>query len=450
MTVIKRLRLRKGVVSVIVRRRRLLALALIAVALLCVSISTLYVLGGDDLQVIINSWLSGKPKAMNKLIVTVPNAPQVSYCYVAVRRLPTPMEPTKDGYSQLLFFGRVGRGGTVVVRHMFNAIPVAYGVDKLGKTYVKYYEPKYYVVSVYCLGSNGKPLHDYSYSKLVEVRPRKLVNIVYVSWSPRTTVGSSKSGHVLPNRLTPGTGNGYDYASSCKIVITKEGRDLEGPYKEGYCEAWVAFTYVNSVPGLKTAIKFPEYPPAGIYFTAFSRYEDLTTAGKWEVSGKKIALSIISGTTDFVSDGESELILVKVRYNYEYHEIDGPDGGYIMSTEQLYPNEIIGVDDKPAGWYIEPSTHPLYATHLRNSYEISFGLGGSKETNEVTGVSTALTVSFGNAVSFTLTVNVYKAVRSDQQCSPPHFVIDDYSKEGYWWWFKNDNPLTYTIFLKRG
>ncbi len=429
-------------------RRRLLALALIAIAFLFVSAATLYVLSGDDLQVIINSWLSGKPKAMNKLIVTVPNAPQVSYCYVAVRRLPTPMEPTKDGYSQLLFFGRVGRGDIVVVRHMFNAIPVAYGTGESG-VYVKYYEPKYYFVSVFCFGSKGKPLHNYSYSKLVEVTPKKLVNVDYVSWFPRR-----RSGVIHPNQLTPGVSTGgassYDYQSSCKVVITKTGEDLEGPYKEGYCDTWLAFTYVNSVPGLKAAIKFLEYPPAGVYFTAFTKHDDIFSEGNWEVSGKKIALSIISGNSSYASDGERELILVKVRYKYEYHEIDGPDGGYLMDTEQLYPSQIRGINAIPAGWYTEPSTYPSYATLLRGSYEISFGLDGSKETDEVTGVSTSLTVTFEDAVSFTLTVNVYKAVRSDQQYSPPHLVINDYSGESYWWWFKNDNPLTYMVLLKRG
>jgi len=427
------------------KRKRLIALTLMAIAFLSVSAATLYVLSGDDLQVIINSWLSGKPKAMNKLIVTVPNAPQVSYCYVAVRRLPTPMEPTKDGFSQLLYFGRVGRGGIIVVRHMFNAIPVAYGTDK-SEVYVKYYEPKYYIISVFCFGSNGKPLHNYSYSKLVEITPSKLVNVNYVSLPLRR-----ESSVIQPDRLSPGTGGGeYDYQSSCNIVITKTGDDLEGPYEKGYCDTWLAFTYVNSVPGLKTAIKFLDYPPAGVYFTAFTKHDDFLNEGKWEVSGKKIARSIISGTTPYASDGDMELILVKVRYKYEYHEIDGPDGGYLMDTEQLYPSEIRGINAVPAGWYVEPSTHPSYATLLRGSYDISFGLGGSEETDEVTGVSTSLTVTLEDAVSFTLTVNVYKAVRSDQQYSPPHLVVDDYSNEGYWWWFKNDDPLTYTVFLERG
>ncbi len=433
--------------------RREIALALTAVVLLSVTIAAVSVLSSDDFQVLINSWLSGKPKAMNKIVVTAPNAPQVSYCYVAVRRLSTPLEPTKDGYSQLLFFGRVARGGTVVVRHMFNAIPIAFSTAKSGETYVRYYEPKYYIVSVLCFGSNGKPIHNYSFSKLIEVRPNRLINVEYVSWSPGASgLSPSKSGTISQNSLTPGssTGGGPDYASSCNIVITKVGRDLEGPYKEGYCDAWVAFTYVNSVPGLKTAIKFLEYPPTGIYFTAFSKKDDIMTTGEWKVSGKKIAYSIISGTTDFVSDGERELILVKVRYKYEYHEIDGPDGGFLISTEQLYPSEIIGIDDIPVGWYVEPDTHPSYATHLRKSYEISFGLEGSKETNEVTGVSTSLTVTLAETASFTLTVNVYKAVRSDQEYSAPHLVIRDYSNEGYWWWFKNNNPLTYTILLKRG
>ncbi len=83
------------------------------------------------------------------------------------------MEFTADGFSELLYFGKVGREGTMVVRHVFNTVPVKYSVDKSGETYVKHYEPKDYVVSVLCIGSEGKPLHNYSYVRFVEVVPRK-------------------------------------------------------------------------------------------------------------------------------------------------------------------------------------------------------------------------------------------------------------------------------------
>jgi len=423
-------------------KRAYVALTVTFLVVASLSIVATQAISGDDLQLLINSWLSGKPKAMDKLVITVPNAPQVSYCYVAVRRLPTPMEPTADGFSELLYFGKVGGGGTIVVRHVFNAVPVKYGVDKSGETYVKYYEPKDYVVSVLCVGSDGKPLHNYSYVRFVEVVPRKVMNVAYVRWV-------RGAGKPAPSSLTPGAGGGSDYVTSCRITITKVGRDPEGPYKEGYCDVWLAFTYVNSVPGLKVAMGFPRYPPTGIYFTAFSRHDDIISPGAWEVSGERIARSIISGTTHYASDGGRELVLVKVRYKYEYHEIDGPDGGYIADTQLLYPSVIRGIDDVPAGQYVEPSTHPTYATHLRKGYDISFGLGGTKVTDEVTGVSTSVTVELGPA-SFTLTVNVYRAVRSDQEYSPPYVKIVDYSGEGYWWWFKNDDPTTYSVLLERG
>ena len=416
------------------------ALALTAVAILTATIVGIGVLSCGGLQVLMSSWFSGEAKAMDRIVVTVPSVPQVSYCYVAVRRLPTLLEPTEDGYSQLLFFGRVNRGGTVTVEHVFNATPVTYGIGKPGKAYARYYEPKDYIVSVICFGSNGEYLRNYSYSWLVEVTPRKLVNIYHV---PQPAPPSNPSSN-------PRAGEEPDYMSSCNIVMTREGVDLEGPYKEGYCDAWVAFMYVNSVPGLKVAVKFPEYPPTGIYFTAFSKFGNAVSNGGWEVSGRRVAYSLISGVTDFVSDGERELILVKVRYKYEYHEIDGPDGNRLVSIEQLYPSEIIGIDDIPAGRYVEPGTHPPYAMHAEKSYEVSFGLRGSEVTDEVTGVSTSLTVGVRGASPSVLTVNVYKAVRSDRLCSPPHLVIRDYSNEGYWWWFKNDDPLTYTVLLKRG
>jgi len=98
---------------------------------------------------------------------------------------------------------------------------------------------------------------------------------------------------------------------------------------------------------------------------------------------------------------------------------------------------------------VEPSTHPPYATHLRKGYDISFGLGGTKVTDEVTGVSTSVMVRLG-LTSFTLTVDVYRAVRSDQEYSPPYVKVIDYSGEGYWWWFKNDDPTTYSVLLERG
>ncbi len=421
-------------------KRNTLALVIASAVIIATLSLVIYAASSDDLQVIINSWLSGKPKAMDKLLIEVPGGPGVAYCYVSVRRLATTLEPTKDGYSQLLYFGEAPPGGLVVVRHMFNAVPVEYGVDSSGNTYIKSYEPKEYVVSVTCVGTDGRVLPKYSYTKYVNVIPTKLVNVKLVKWEPKA------------NAVTPGTSTGGASATSaCKIVITEEGRDAEGPYKKGYCYTWVAFTYLNSVPGIKVAIKFPDNPEAAVFLTAFSKHDDILGEGEWKASGKSLASFVFSTPSSglkFVSDGDRVLVELKVEYLYEYHEVDGPDGGYIYDDQLLYPYQVYNYRLIPAGKYSEPQNHPSYANLQDTDLNIRLGPDSTEITDEVTGVTTSLTISL-EGVSFTVTVNVYKAVEHNQFHSVPELVIKDYSGEYYWWWYKNNDQLTFTVLLSR-
>ena len=414
----------------------LIALAVVVAALALV----IHAVGSDDLQVMVSSWLSGKPKAMDKLLIEVPGGPGVAYCYVSVRRLATTLEPTKDGYSQLLYFGEAPPGGLVVVRHMFNAVPVEYGVDSSGNTYIKSYEPKEYVVSVTCVGTDGRVLPKYSYTKYVDVIPTKLVNVKLVKW------GSRMSG------MAPSVGaEGVSASSTCKVVVRKEGRDGEGRYREGYCYAWVAFTYLNSVPGIKVALKIPDRPATAIFLSAFSKHDDTFGEGEWVDSGKHLAVftySIPSSSLKFVSDGDRVLVELKVEYLYEYHEVDGPDGSYVYDYQLLYPEGIYNDRLIPVGKYREPILHPTYANLLDTSITVSLGSVRNNMTDEVTGVATSLTILLGGKSS-TAIANVYEAVRCDALYTTPELVIEDYSGEYYWWWYKNDDPLTFTVLLSR-
>ncbi len=56
-------------------KRAYATLAVTFLALASLSVAATQAIGGNDLQLLISNWLSGKPKAMDKLVITVPNAP---------------------------------------------------------------------------------------------------------------------------------------------------------------------------------------------------------------------------------------------------------------------------------------------------------------------------------------------------------------------------------------
>jgi len=428
-------------------RRKLAALAILAAVLATTAAVTYAYSNSDDLQLLFSNWLSGKPKAMVKLIVNTPSAPQISYCYVAVRRLPTPMEPTSSGYSELIYFGRVPGGATVVVRHVFNAVPVYFNVTRSGGERLGYYEPKEYVVTVTCVGRDGKPLPQYTYTKFINVFPKKLISVVPIR-PPKAAPPNLRS----RGEGVVGGGSSYAYESTCKIRITKVGRDAEGVYKLGYCNAWVALTYVNSVPGISTTVEFNKYPPTAVYLTAFARHDGIASTGSWEPAGELPAESLIAptgGVKPYASDGGRRLILVEVRFAYEYHEVGGP-GGRVAVTELLYPTCIGAAASIPAGRYVEPAAHPPYAFRMGQSTSISLGVKGAVVSGKVTGVKTLLKVSaLGGPGFLKAVVSVYRAVRSDREYAPLYFLVIDKGGVPYWWWFRGDDPTTYEVMLKR-
>ena len=54
---------------------------------------------GKELQVIVSYWLQGRPRMLVRLDIELPSV-DAERCLVLVRRLPTPYNPTKDGWPE--------------------------------------------------------------------------------------------------------------------------------------------------------------------------------------------------------------------------------------------------------------------------------------------------------------------------------------------------------------
>ncbi len=289
----------------------------------------------DDLQLLFSGWLSGKPKAMNKLVIYVPRIEDASRCYIMVKRFPTPCEPSEGGRAVTLFKGAASPGQVIVVKHIFDAIPVASRyVD--GKREVLYYEPKEYIVSILCIDRDRHTV--FRFSKIYEIRPTKLINTVEIKPSQqRTSMGMSYA-----------LSTSADYYSQCRWYSADE------------CIAWIAFTYINSIPGLRTSFTVLGGPiPSAMYIEAFSRsYTELEEPPPFSSAGKKLVPSVVTHQTDYASNGERKRVLLDVVFRYEVDTYCDGLIGLCLIYEYFYPVEVRGVKLD----YTEPETPPPYAT----------------------------------------------------------------------------------------
>lgn len=412
------------------------------IALIAISIASLALVGSyvyvDDIHLLFNSWLEGKPKAMNKLIIHVPSPPNAYKCFVIVKRFPTPLEPTKNGRSELLYKGVVSPGKVVVVKHIFDAVPVSFKAVS-NEHRVLYYEPKEYFIGILCIDKDKHTV--FRFGKIYQVVPRKLINEVDI-W-PRAKASLSslempKLSGIAEESSSP------DYVSECTWYDVDE------------CIAWIAFTYVNSIPGIKASFGILGGPiPSAVYIEAFSRtYTDVEASmgeiPPFDSAGKKLVSSDVTEKTDYVCDGRRGKVLLDVVFRDEQDWFCDNFVGLCVCFETFYPVEVGGIklDSNYSGWYSQPSSPPLYATGpIHGDITIWFAKPNEViETDEVTGVRTSLTV-YG---SVTVTVDIYKAVRYDSEYTTPYVEIKDVSGktyDWYYWWYRDNDKKTYEVLL---
>jgi len=148
---------------------------------------------------------------------------------------------------------------------------------------------------------------------------------------------------------------------------------------------------------------------------------------------------------------------VRIYFYVEYvYERKVSCGGYTCYYfHYLYPVEIRGVyraDQYPIGGYIEaytpPDTAPTYSYVGCGSQSIDFTPTYVSDSSLVS-TSVNFSLSLGSIRwSATLTVDFYKAGRSDDRYVTLYVSISAPHGFCYYWWYNNDDKMTYEILFK--
>jgi len=429
--------------------------ALAMVLALAIPLATLTVVTfSDEIQVIVSSWFEGRSRMLVKLEIRLPQV-EADRCAVMVRRFPTMYNPTKEGYTELIYRGLHQPGATVEVKNTLFAYVAKYGLDPRTNEYVvEYYEPQEYAIFVNCARGNATV---FKWARIVEVFPRSIIHTkgVEVGGSRYELGPSSSSTTPLPPESDRDEGGGGgSNPFSCSIVIVEESPDYS--YKRGECYTWVRGPAIYSIDGLTTSFVLWTYPRSAIYLEAFADSEfcvvNCRTEGQvqWGSIGKKLTPSVVSRETSGLAGYYKDAIYFYVRYNYEYSVWCDSFAGFCLLYWGLYPADIRTVKrsaEEPSLPYslypYTPPAPPYYKTP-EGPGEVLIWFNATSETD----ISLyRVTVSFTYAGIWTasLTVSYYKAVRSDSQYTTPAVRIR--STRYYWWWYKDNDPRNCEVLV---
>ncbi|BEP16741.1 hypothetical protein PYJP_00930 [Pyrofollis japonicus] len=444
--------------------KNILVLSIVVVAAFAIMHS---VLASDEAQVIINNWLKGKPKMLVKLEIDLPSI-NADKCIVHVRRFPSIYNPTKDGYTEPIYTGTHKPGSRVIVSKILNAYVTKYTLDKkTNELRVGYYEPQEFLVLVNCL-KNGKQV--YKWGKIVEVYPKSIIYTKKIAVQANQLLMNQRQSHkfnktthiraISRGGLNPSiTDSASTDPFKCSIVIQEEGTD----YKKGYCLTWVKGPYLYSIEGLTTKFCLDSRPPkSAVYLEAF---EDLD-AGiflrpesdvEWSSAGKKLVPSQIeiSQHCPSLTGNHKEEIYFWTEYIYEWSVYYCDSfSGICYEYWLLYPYMIrgiakasdLGITPYPED-YVPPSNLPPYANPGYYVDKIYFGQYGAYQSDvSLSGIT--VTVTYSNVWSASLTIHFYKAGRDDNQYTTPYVYVE-YTRFFYWW-FKDNDPMTYEVLFSPG
>ncbi|RSN72395.1 MAG: hypothetical protein DSO07_13040 [Thermoproteota archaeon] len=389
----------------------------------------------DDLSILFNSWLEGKPKALIKLNVEIPKVEGAEKCFLAVHRFPTPYNPTKDPkHTEIVYRGVVPCGSTITVKNFINMIQAGAKVEK-GEIKAVYDSPEYAVVVI---TSNG-----YSFSRILQTSVEKPItdlNIKAELKKPEATLGK-----VLPSsKDLLGAAE-----SSCSITV--------GPDGTGYCAAKTKLTYLNSIPGLSVSFRLVDTsPPSAMYLEGWgaacatdSDPSKPCPAGFWGSQGKKLTYSTTGESTASISGGQRAIVWGSVLYKYEHWVYEDYPVYYVYDF--LYPQEIAGLLPlQMDGYYQEPSPLPGYARGpFVGSRSINFWpvYDSDNKLPLSTSISVGISVPSGPySLSLSISVSPYEA--GSVQYDTPRVDVNDISGKDYgwyWWWYKDNDAMTYEV-----
>jgi len=434
--------------------------ALATVLALAIPLAALTVAAfSDEVQVVLSSWLQGRPRVLVRLDIELPNV-DAERCLVLVRRFPTMYNPTKDGYTELIYRGLHPPGAAVEVKNTLFAYVAKYRLDPRTNEYViDYYEPQEYAIFVNCVRGDAAV---FKWARIVEVFPRSIVHTerVEVRGSRYELGPSSSSTTPLPSEgdRDDGGGDGGGNSFSCSIVILEES---PGSYKRGECYTWVRGPVIYSIDGLTTSFVLYTYPQSAVYLEAYAdsdygpflRTEDQV---QWGSIGKKLTPSVVSGETSGLTGYYKDAIYFYVRYKYEWEVGCDSFAGACYEYWSLYPSSIRDFARSAERPYLPYSLYP-YTPPAPPYYKAGGGPGerliwfAPEEGTSETDISLyRVTVSFTYTGVWTasLTVSFYKAVRRDSQYTTPAVRI--YSTRYYWWWYKDNDPRNYEVLVAPG
>jgi len=442
----------------------------------------------DDLLRVFESWRSGEPKALIILDIRVPQV-DADRCVLAVMRYPSMYLPN-NGTLEKLFIGAVSPGSTVVVRKFIPAVPVKMRYDEARRSHVvDYYEPQEFLVMVHCVKSDTTV---FKFGRNIEVYPRNVVhretvNIAalaekYGKKAPAqqgdtetnftpATLTSSRAGALgtLYNdgAYDDGGGGGSSATFSCDIIVTNAG-DCGGRYcyTEGVCYTYVAGPYLYSINGMSTTFGL-EVTSAGtvrsaVYIESFYDMYECVLGTKdvpeWKSAGKKLVPTIINDYVPYLTGNSKIRIYFYVTYRYYYEEWWDTFAGVCYQWWVLYPLYIGGVEraDQLGVGYAEPYTPlspPLGYTYLSSASGSTKIYFLPATISDYPLVETSITFSYSFAYppyapwSITLSVSFYKAGRSDNQYGVPYVEVVAPDCFRYYYWFRDDDPMTYEVLF---
>lgn len=420
-------------------------LAITITVLVLISAVVMVTALNDELSIIINSWLEGKPKMLVKLKISLPHI-EADYCGVLVVRFPTPYNPTKTGYTEVLYKSLHRPGDTIIISNSLFATVTKYELDPKTNEYrVGYYEPQEYAVLVVC---NKNEERVFKWVKMIEVFPRSILHVENIVVSSEenllSKVGYSENAETVNIGETPFT---------CNILIEEE----DYSYKRGSCYTWVKGPQIYSIAMLQVSFGvIGRKPPSAVYLEGFADSDtgmNLRDESEveWVSAGKKITPFLISRETLPLSGYYKDKIYFYVRYVYEWGWVcwDG-FAGVCYEFWLLYPYEI-GSVVRTAEESSLPNEHLPWTPPQVPAYA-SPGVPGSTEvyfrenevSDEILG-STSITFTYQVWGPVSLSVSFYKAVRSDDEYDTPYVKI--YSYRNYWWWYKNNDKRYYEILV---
>ncbi len=370
----------------------------------------------NEVDVLFKSWLEGKPKGVVRLNIETPKSDDV--CFVAVHRFFTPYNPTeKWNQTDIVYRGKVRCGETVVVKDIINLMQV--GVrEEGGEKRLLYDSPEYAVVVISKQGGFSKVLQTDIARPITDV-------VVKVSFNE--------------GRLKEVTSS-FETTSKCYI---DENPDV--------CVADTKLTYINSIPGLKVAFGLEGTPPSVMYIESWGSFcysrdpDSACPQSMWYSNGKKKTISQVGELSDFVSNGQRAIVWGDVEYRYERYAFWDDDLEIYWKYEFFYPTAIGGLPTPQiVGNYYPPRSPPRYAAGpLKGDIELNFEK--PDQSDEKLSLSTSIGLSIGQ-VSIGISVSPYKA--GDDRETTPYVKIVDVSRKGYdwyYWWYKNNDPMTYEV-----